>query len=175
MNMRKPERKRCRKLTVEECAVIDSHDLAKKALLAGIPVENLQTNPTIEIEISYRVSMTCDAQIADMNIVLTATRTSFGALRWWFMCPFLKEGNPCNRRVGKLYLPPGTRYFGCRHCHNLTYRSVQKHDKRVDYFRKNPDALLSALESPTVKFSTLLLALKVTRFRNLRTARRESD
>ncbi len=24
--------------------------------------------------------------------------------------------------VNKLYLPPGARYFGCRHCHGLVYR-----------------------------------------------------
>jgi hypothetical protein len=158
--MRELKPKRCRKLTVEECTILDSHHLAKKALLAGFPVENIQINPTIEIGIRYKVLLTGGAQIADMQIVLTATRTSFGALRWWFLCPFLKEGNSCNRRVGKLYLPPGTRYFGCRHCHNLTYGSVQEHDKRVDYFRKNPHALLAALEKPTIKFSSLLLALK---------------
>jgi hypothetical protein len=28
--------------------------------------------------------------------------------------------------VGKLYLPPHARYFGCRHCHELTYTSCQK-------------------------------------------------
>src|SRR5262249_38010382 len=31
----------------------------------------------------------------------------------------------CERRVGRLYLPPGERAFGCRSCYNLTYRSTQ--------------------------------------------------
>jgi hypothetical protein len=31
--------------------------------------------------------------------------------------------------VRKLYL--SGKYFGCRHCHNLTYRSCQESDSRV--------------------------------------------
>jgi len=36
------------------------------------------------------------------------------------------NGRGCGRRVGKLYLPPGGRYFGCRQCHDLTYTSCQE-------------------------------------------------
>jgi len=36
------------------------------------------------------------------------------------------NGVACNRRVGKLYLPPGGRYFGCRACYDLAYRSSQR-------------------------------------------------
>jgi hypothetical protein len=35
------------------------------------------------------------------------------------------NGRECGRRVGKLYLPPRARDFGCRRCHNLIYRSSQ--------------------------------------------------
>lgn len=52
-------------------------------------------------------------------VELTSTRPHFGGLRWWFLCPF------CGQRVGKLHLPPGGRYFGCRTCHDLTYTSCQ--------------------------------------------------
>jgi hypothetical protein len=31
--------------------------------------------------------------------------------------------------VGKLYLPPGGSYYGCRHCHRLTYTSSQESGK----------------------------------------------
>jgi hypothetical protein len=58
------------------------------------------------------------------------------------------SGQACNRRVGKLYFPPGGRYFGCRHCYCLTYRTVQEHDKRVDALRKNPTALNAILADP---------------------------
>ncbi|MBW3599539.1 MAG: hypothetical protein KY475_19980 [Planctomycetes bacterium] len=36
------------------------------------------------------------------------------------------RGVACQRRAGKLYLPPGAKYFGCRTCHDLTYRSSQE-------------------------------------------------
>jgi pyruvate-formate lyase-activating enzyme len=47
--------------------------------------------------------------------------------------------------VAKLYLPPGSRYFGCRHCHNLTYQSCKEHDKRVDALAKLPYKELSKM------------------------------
>jgi hypothetical protein len=31
--------------------------------------------------------------------------------------------------VGELHLPPHGRYFGCRHCHDLTYTSCQESRK----------------------------------------------
>jgi hypothetical protein len=36
------------------------------------------------------------------------------------------HGEECGRWVGKLYRPPGGRYFACRHCLDLTYVSCQK-------------------------------------------------
>jgi hypothetical protein len=65
--------------------------------------------------------------------------------------------------VGKLYLPPGARYFGCRRCHELTYRSCQEHDGRVSALRRDP-ALLSALlnDLDAASPGQLLLALKAT-------------
>ena len=52
----------------------------------------------------------------DYRVRLTTTRPRFGGLRWWFVCPLVVGGQPCNRRVGKLFLPPAGRYFGCRPC-----------------------------------------------------------
>lgn len=40
--------------------------------------------------------------------------------------PPAPRGVRCGRRVRKLYLPPGGRYFGCRHCYRLTYTSCQE-------------------------------------------------
>ena len=36
------------------------------------------------------------------------------------------DGEECARRVGKLYRPPGSRTFACRHCLDLTYVSCQR-------------------------------------------------
>ena len=60
----------------------------------------------------------------------------FGGLRYWFKCPLVLNGSPCNRRVGKIYLPHGAKYFGCRHCFNLAYRSAQTHEKRFDFLTR---------------------------------------
>jgi hypothetical protein len=57
---------------------------------------------------------------------LEMTPTQFGGRRWWFICPLIRNGVACNRRAGKLYSPPGAKYFGCRQCFDLTYRSSQE-------------------------------------------------
>lgn len=71
----------------------------------------------------------------DYSVALTTTRPRFGGLRWWFLCPLSCNGRACGRRVGKLYLPPGGRYFGCRHCHDLTYTSCQESGKFRSLYR----------------------------------------
>ena len=59
--------------------------------------------------------------------------------RWWFLCPFVRNGRPCGRRVQKLYLlPPDARQFGCRHRYDLTYDS-----RRRDAIRR---AISNAIE-----------------------------
>ena len=65
---------------------------------------------------------------ADVNIsvVLQKMPMRIGGNRWFYICPLFLAGVPCNRRVCKLYLPPGPRYFGCRQCHSLAYRSSQE-------------------------------------------------
>jgi hypothetical protein len=44
--------------------------------------------------------------------------------------PLARDGTACHRRVRMLYRPWGARYFGCRACHDLTYRSRQLHRDR---------------------------------------------
>lgn len=66
------------------------------------------------------------------KVRLDATPCHFGGLRYWFICPLTVHGKPCNRRVGVLY--KNGDYFGCRHCHDLTYRSRNENHR----FRYNP-------------------------------------
>src|SRR5262249_14602412 len=68
-------------------------------------------------------------QALDYAVRLSTTRLGGGGLRWWFHCLLGGENSSCGRRVGKLYLPPGGRYFGCRTCHRLTYQSSQQSHK----------------------------------------------
>jgi hypothetical protein len=71
----------------------------------------------------------------DYTIRLQTAGPYVGGFRWWFTCPLLKSGSRCNHRVSKLYLPSGGRYYGCRHCDDLTYQSCQESDKRVSFLR----------------------------------------
>ncbi|MBN1546925.1 MAG: hypothetical protein JW902_09720 [Syntrophaceae bacterium] len=59
----------------------------------------------------------------DYKVGLTTTPCHFGGVRYWFICPLTKDGVYCGRRVAKLYKAPGSNYFGCRHCYNLSYES----------------------------------------------------
>lgn len=62
------------------------------------------------------------------------------------------------------FLRPGGRYFGCRHCHDLTYHSAQTHNKRVDALRRNPELLAAIVDSSGATLDGgLLLALKALR------------
>ena len=61
----------------------------------------------------------------DYKVRLTWTPCHFGGRRWWFICPLIVDGKACSHRVGVLYLANG-KYFGCRHCHNLTYKSSKE-------------------------------------------------
>lgn len=77
--------------------------------------------PTITLHYRWR-----DCEDVRIPIRLQFTPTNFDGERCWFTCPLIVDGVACNRRAGKLYLPPGARYFGCRKCHRLTYRSCQE-------------------------------------------------
>ena len=63
------------------------------------------------------------------RVELVSTRPHYGGLRWWFLCPLIVAGHACQRRVRKLYLPPGGNYFGCRHCGELNYTSQREADR----------------------------------------------
>lgn len=59
----------------------------------------------------------------DYKVRLVTTPCHLGGVRWWFICPLTMNGRHCGRTVGKLYCPPGSMYYGCRHCHDLSYES----------------------------------------------------
>ena len=60
----------------------------------------------------------------DYAVRLVTTRPHLSGLRWWFICPLVVNDRPCRRRVAKLYGPG--KYFGCRTCKGLVYRSSQE-------------------------------------------------
>ena len=69
-----------------------------------------------------------------------------------------RDGVPCDRRVLRLYLPPGGQMLGCRDCYDLRHQSCQTHDKRVDRLAKDLRLLRLALEGPDVRLGLLGVA-----------------
>lgn len=57
----------------------------------------------------------------DYNVKISTTPCTYGGVRYWFICPLVIGNRYCGRRVGKLFLVG--KYFGCRHCYNLSYKS----------------------------------------------------
>ena len=151
-------------ITVEECLSFSAGDL-KAALARGsgqdgnvwwtsrgeetgrISYRTEQRGGALVLRLRYMRTGQGGGEQKDINytVGLTTTRPNFGGVRRWFICPLVVNGKACGRRAGKLYLPPGGRFFGCRTCHGLTYRSAQEHDARTDFYRKNPGALQAAL------------------------------
>jgi hypothetical protein len=109
-------------------------------------------------------TFTATGQAVEEPVPLESTPMRFGGVRWWGRCPLVVGGRPCQRRVRKLYLPPGGRYFGCRSCYRLTYRSAQEHDKRVDFLRRHPEALAAIVNKAAGALDgRFILALKALR------------
>jgi len=132
--------------TVEDCKSIDIPWLSRHGYFCGFKTGGIEwKNAAGEV-------------ISSIGIQVSVDERNFGGVRYWFICPLVINGRPCGRRVGKLYLPPGGKYFGCRHCYNLTYRCQKEHDSRVDALLKNPEMLLSQIKDGDLKGS--LLALK---------------
>ncbi len=70
-----------------------------------------------------------------LSLSFTTSRLHFGGVRYWFICP------NCDKRVGKLFKPKSERAFWCRHCYNLTYKSTQTHNHRVNLLVKRLKAM----------------------------------
>jgi hypothetical protein len=71
-----------------------------------------------------RLYYTCNrTDRIDYKVHLVTIRPNFGGTRYWFLCP------SCGKRIGKLYFASTQRYFTCRICQGLTYRSCREsHD-----------------------------------------------
>lgn len=151
-----------KKTTVEDCLSIDANHWQREGILkakicqtgscrwtyrsgnrftVNYQVVTLDLAcPFVRLWYSWTRTSTRQSESAEYSVPLSATRPRFGGLRWWFICPLIVKGRTCGRRVGKLHLPPGARYFGCRQCHSLTYTSCQeshKYDRLYRFMAKN--------------------------------------
>jgi hypothetical protein len=62
---------------------------------------------------------------------LIETACHIGGTRYWFECSLYTNDVYCGRRTGVLYKCGD--WFGCRHCHNLTYRSRNVNKRYANY------------------------------------------
>lgn len=126
-----------RKTLVEDCAVLDVRRLLKAransggadrwrlCLNRGAEIVDLRCTLISRPRLRVRLEYTADAEQVSYSIKLNATSPHFGGRRWWLLCPLERDGEACGRRARSLYMPPGETHFGCRSCHELTYRSSQ--------------------------------------------------
>lgn len=167
------------KRRVEQCEDLDTAFLRRRGWLrhgdtATGPVtwtygDGATSSITLTTDLSRpfapvaRLSYTFRGEAVAYPVRLVTTRPHFGGARWWFLCPLIRGGVSCGRRVRKLYRVE--RYFGCRDCHDLTYRSRQEHDARVSRLARNPAAVQALLECglPGGMFLALKAALHLER------------
>jgi hypothetical protein len=132
-----------KKDTVEDCRTVSITFLRKHDYFCGwrsgtIIWKNWQGEQTASIGVTvsttggdshakftYMVTnrQTGEKTECDYQVPLVTTPCNLGGVRWWFICPLSRNGVSCGRRVGILYCPPGATYYGCRHCHSLSYES----------------------------------------------------
>ncbi len=146
--------------TIEECRMLGiTHlrgDLSRVADGARLAMGGIRWNRGGEVvsSIGYTITardgvpvvrlqytITRDGTKLDYPVLTSSTVPNYGGRRWWWLCPLVG----CGRRCGKLYLPPGGRYYGCRQCYRLTYESAQEHDPRVSRLASDPMALYAAV------------------------------
>jgi len=138
------------KTTVEQATQLSIFKLKEFGLLDGIHISTLSwtrrqsgSKKSIGIlvdtkelyaKVNYTITDRSTGEKIDYNykISLKTTPCNFGGIRYWFICPLSKNGLYCGRRVGTLYLVSGGKYFGCRHCYNLSYES--RNESRLGRF-----------------------------------------
>jgi len=136
--------------TVEDCRSIGIPWLSRYGYLCGFRSGGMEwKNAAGEVTSSIGIQVSVDGSFGgsylrlqytqtshsgekaelDYKVELVTTSCNYGGVRYWFICPLVVNGRACRRRVIKLYLPPGGKYFGCRHCYNLTYQSYRESHK----------------------------------------------
>ncbi len=147
-----------KKRAAETCLAIDTADLRRRGRLApgtraervtlpAAPPWRRASEVGCELDVAdggctlrLRYEAAASGECLDYPVALVTTPCRYGGWRWRFVCPLARGDTGCGRRARKLYLKG--RYFGCRHCHDLTYRSRQRSDARAyDLARRGLDAI----------------------------------
>jgi len=134
-----------KKIVVEDCLIFDINPMLRQNLIQSWAAwkSNLRIGTGSEIAVGrepgndvyqhgfLRLNYSVANEPVEYIVPIDLTYTRSGRRLWWFLCPIQKHGgNPCLNKVKKLYLPPRGKYFGCRECYDLSYRSRQSWDSR---------------------------------------------
>lgn len=84
---------------------------------------------------TLQLRYSANGQPVDCVIRLAWTSPPYGGRRWWFICPLDRNEGGGGRRVIKLHLPPGSRYFGSRTAYGLTYQSCRESNANAGLYR----------------------------------------
>lgn len=179
------------RLTTEECHALDIGDLVRAGAFeadprilctstwndsAGMPIWSVtfrvfpDRTGALAAHFYHSIPSTLSspAWIQQQIVQITTTKCHFGGLRRWFRCSLIRDGYPCKRRVRVLYSTPREKLFGCRQCHNLTYRSAQTHDKRIDWLLKLPsEEFNTALATGTLRQRLLAVRASTARLQRM--------
>ena len=142
-----------KKATVEGSLVLTAASLVRKrALVAGARTSGSwgwisdgedKPHATIGYEADLsnqdnawlRLHYRRNGEPVDYRVRLVTSTPHYGGLRWWFICPLVRNDGGRPRRVAKLYLPSGGKYFGSREGYGLTYTSCQESGKNSRIWR----------------------------------------
>lgn len=142
-----------KKDTVEDCLDVDVYWLKKHGYFCGYKYGGIkwsfrsghESNISLAVKthdheqyINFIYTLTDkDGQKEhfDYKVPIVTTKCNFGGVRYWFLCSLSGDGMSCGRRVGKLYMPSGGKYFGCRHCYQLSYDARNEGKGRFFAFR----------------------------------------
>lgn len=135
------------KTVVEDCKKVQMWWFKKHGYLCGLTSGGIEwtngyndskssvgfTISTLECYIRFHYTQTDyytdEVTNMDYRFSLVTTPCNYGGVRYWFVCGLSRNGRYCGRRVAKLYKPPGAKWFGCRHCWDLSYEERQKNRK----------------------------------------------
>lgn len=85
----------------------ESHRIGEIKILSNFYGENSY----IELNYTYK-----DNEHLNYRVQIISTTPNYGGKRYWFVCP------QCGKKVAFIYCK---KYFWCRHCHNLCYKTQQ--------------------------------------------------
>lgn len=160
-----------RRTIVEECNVLSIYEVLRGPPYGGISWKRAESPAgsiryMLRNQHDYPVSVdllySLDEEILQYTVTITQTVTSWGSMRYWFVCP----NKRCNRRVAKLYRTPEGKYFLCRHCYRLGYSSALESHK-YDRINLTDDGTGLSYLVNLLKGNTLRAAIESVRTGNI--------